>query len=687
MNDNQFIENIRTIIDRNLGNSQFGVTELAEAVSMSRSNLLRRVKKETGLSVSAFIRQSRLESAKALLEEGGVTVSEVAYEVGFSSPSYFIKCFHEEYGYSPGEVGKQGPGTGDSGGETRDSGRREFKIWGLWGLIVVVIVVIIGIILVVVGPSYWWPSPQAPIEKSIAVLPFRNNSADSSNIYLINGVMGSVLNNLQKIEDLRVISRTSVEHYRNAPMIIPEMAKELDVNYFIEGNGQKVDDQIRLQVRLIEAKSDRQVWAYEYNRELVDIFSLQNDIAIDIVREIKAIITPEEIQELEKVPTDNPEAYDNFLKGYDLMFQGQEHLLTALIYYHRAVELDPGFARALAGIAITYFFLEAPKTERIFLDSINYYADQALLADPKLPQGLLAKALYFLNSNEYKKAEPFLEKAYEYHPNSPLVISTLSDFYTTYLPNTEKYLEYALKGLRLDKPKEDSVMVSFLYLHVANALIQAGFIDESAAYIDLSLQYDTNNLYTESLAAYHQFAIDQDLDLTHQKLLATFNKDTTRLDLLVELGKINFYRRDFEEAYRWFSILLMVREQLGLSAYTGEDAKIAETLQRIGMHKEAAQLFENYRRWAEENESIYKDLSLSVYYSATNDKQQALAHLKRFSELDHYHYWILLFLKIDPLYDNLQDEAEFHRMLQVIEDRFLKTQASFKKRLTEQGLL
>src|SRR5690606_7154799 len=124
-------------------------------------------------------------------------------------------------------------------------------------------------------------------EKSIIVLPFKNDSGDSTNVYLINGLMEATLNNLQKIKDLRVLSRTSAEKYRESNKSIPEMADELNVNYLVEGSGQKMGDKIVLNIQLIDGAKDRHLWSKQYRREVSDIFALQLEISKDIAQEIQ----------------------------------------------------------------------------------------------------------------------------------------------------------------------------------------------------------------------------------------------------------------------------------------------------------------------------------------------------------------------------------------------------------------
>ncbi|MBT6998215.1 MAG: helix-turn-helix domain-containing protein, partial [Prolixibacteraceae bacterium] len=222
--ENDFLNKVTGIVEENISSEQFGVSELANEIGMSRSNLLRKIKKLTGLSVSKFIRQVRLQRAMEMLKQTTLNVSEVSYQVGYSSVSYFIKCFGENYGYPPGEAGKKIVQENEPV-QTDESKR---KNWIVILGVIFSIVLLATIFFILINPFAF---KQNDLEKSIAVLPFINDSNDSSNVHIINGLMESVLNNLQKIEDLRVISRTSVEKYRNNPKTISEISKELNANY------------------------------------------------------------------------------------------------------------------------------------------------------------------------------------------------------------------------------------------------------------------------------------------------------------------------------------------------------------------------------------------------------------------------------------------------------------------------
>gem|GEM_PF-117053 len=879
--ENEYLKKVTRIIEENLSNEQFGVSELARELAMSRSNLLRKINKLAGMSVSQFIRQVRLRKAMEILrQEKTLTVSEVSYRVGFNSVSYFIKCFHEQYGFPPGEAGKQTPpenhpeeqnqhththqlaaimftdiqgytalmqqdeqkavefrarhrqifneitgkfkgkilqyygdGTlstfksaidavrcgvelqfafllepkipvrigihsgdiiftdddiiGDGvnvasrieslavsgsvfisekvfdevknqpGITTKSMGTFELKNVGKAlevfaitneGLVVpkpgqitgnvikmpsaglnelptkpkrsglkwVFLFVLLSILAYFVFTTDIYQAFSGFINsadetvnrKSIAVLPFRNDSNDSSNVYLINGLMESVLNNLQKIEDLSVKSRTSVEKYRNSAKTIPEIARELNVKYFVEGSGQKIGDQILLNIQLIDGQNDRHLWAEQYNRETTEIFKLQREVAKNIAGKIQVIITPEEEEQINKIPTNNLVAYDYFLKGLDYFYIGTgESLLKAIEWFEKAIAEDKEFARAYADAAIAYYFLDAFQTEKKYSAIINDYSDKALLYDSKLAQSLVAKALFYMNGGDYQLAIPYLEKALEYNPNSAMVINILSDFYATKMPDTEKYLEYALKGIQLDVGANDSATTSFIFLHLSNAFIQSGFVDEAIKYVNLSLDYNPENLYSAYVKAYILLAKNNNLKQAKKRIVEALNKDTTRLDIMQEAGKVCYYLRDYQSAYMYYKKFVDSRKAYGLNIYKSEDAKIAFVYAAVGKKAEADELFDNYKRYAENDNSIYKDINLAMYYAYQGNSKKAIEHLKMFSREENYFYWIVLFLAIDPLVDNIKSLPEFKRLIKEIDERFWARHTEIKSTLEEKGLI
>jgi TolB-like protein len=192
----------------------------------------------------------------------------------------------------------------------------------------------------------------APIpEKSIAVLPFENLSSDKENAYFADGIQDEILTRLSKIADLKVISRTSTQHYKSAPENLPEIARQLGVAHVLEGSVQKSGEAVRINVQLIKAANDSHLWADIYDRKLTDIFAVESEVAKAIADQLRAKLTGQEEQVLANRPTENPEAHDAYLRGLAQTLKTQNtpaNLLSAQKYFKEAVRLDPKFALSWA---------------------------------------------------------------------------------------------------------------------------------------------------------------------------------------------------------------------------------------------------------------------------------------------------------------------------------------------------
>src|SRR5213595_1743043 len=192
--------------------------------------------------------------------------------------------------------------------------------------------------------------------KSIAVMPFENLSEDKANAYFAEGIQEEILTRLVKIADLKVISRTSTQRYQSKPGNLSEIGKQLGVASILEGSVQKAGDQVRVNVQLVNAQTDSHLWAETYDRKLTDIFGVESEIAKGIAESLKAKLTGHEEQALAVKPTNNPEAYDAYLRG--LAFEARYYssyspdlMRKATAFYERAVQLDPNFALAWARVS------------------------------------------------------------------------------------------------------------------------------------------------------------------------------------------------------------------------------------------------------------------------------------------------------------------------------------------------
>ncbi len=665
-----FLQRVVAITEANLSDERFGVSELAESINMSRSNLLRKVKQETGESVSVLIRNVRLHNAKLLLKDESFTISEISYKVGFSSSSYFTKCFRELYGYTPGETSSRAQLEEEKVlvfDPTSGFDKTKGKVIGL-GLLVT-IVVIVSIALFVLSKEE--QSTPKGLSRSIAVLPFKNDSADSSNVYFMNGLMEAILDNFQKIEDIKVTSRTSVEKYRTISKTIPELSKELNVSYFIEGSGQRIGNEILLTIQLIEAPSDKHLWSKRYKREMKDVFDLQSEVAKSIASEINAIITPEENERIESVPTNNLVAYDYYLKGLVLLRDETGNgLVECIEQFKKAIQEDGEFANAYAYIAVAYYYLDWYQAEKKYTEELKNYRDKAMLLDPDIGESLIANALYFMQKEEYEQAINSFEKVLHYYPNTPWIHNFLSNIYAYILPNTEKYLRHALQGIQSAVAGSDSTTASYTYLHLSNALAQNGFIDESETFIKKSLTYSPENLYSQSLYAYISFAKHLNLERTKSELKEILQKDTSRIDIIQEIAKVAYTLGAYDEAWVYYERMIQIKSQLQLDLYRSEDLKIGFVLDQLGKRGEAKAYYDSHLVYSENDQSLYKELSLSSYYATVGDIEKAMDYFKAFSEQDNYQYWLVLFLEKDPILLQMKDHPDFKSTIKKINDKF-----------------
>lgn len=695
----KFIKEAEALILENLSDEQFGVSELADMMHMSRSNLLRKIKKQTELSASQFIRQVRLQKGMEMLKETELTVSEISYQVGFSNNSYFIKCFREHYGFSPGESRKETIEDPEFEPQIEPEHIKEevfveedktsfLKKNSLPIALATFLIIAFVSYLFIQNSSRNSEVSSNNLKKSIAILPFKNMSSDSTNLYFVNGLMESTLNNLQKIEDLRVISRTSVEKYRNTNKTVIEIAEELNVAYLLEGSGQRIGNQVLLHIQLIDASNDMPIWAQQYNNKVVDVFSLQNTVAKKIAEAIKAKVTPAELQQINKKPTENILAYDYYLKGLENQNeQSEAGLNKAILNFEKAIEEDSKYANAHAQIAICYYYLDVNKIEKKYLDKLNEYADNSLLYDSTSELSLIAKALYYINANEYRLAIPYLEKALDYNPNASSVILILSDLYARVVPDTNKYLTYALKGIKLNVEANDSISKSFIYLNLSNALVQNGFAKEALKYIEESLNYNPENQYSTYLKNFIDYANNKDLNSLREKMLIEWRKDTTRADITQELAKTYYFQEHYENALVYYEKYIHILSTNKIDLYPAENIKIAYTYKKMGFSDKAEKYLNKYKDYLEKDESIYREASLAMLYLYENKPDKAIDAYDKFSLQDGFQYWILLFLEEDPLVESLSTHPKYDEVFQKIKDSFWENHNRLKKSLKEQELI
>ena len=275
-------------------------------------------------------------------------------------------------------------------------------------------------------------SPAAP-EKSIAVLPFENRSEDKANAYFADGIQDEILTRLSKIADLKVISRTSTQHYKSAPDNLREIAKQLGVAHIVEGSVQKSGESVRVNVQLIKTANDSHLWADTFDRKLTDIFSVESEVAKAIADQLRAKLTGQEEQVIAAKPTQNVEAYDAYLRGLAYNLKAANSAANsrgAQKYLREAVRLDPKFA--LGWALLSYVNARGYLTQTLqptvaLREEARQAVETALTFDPNLGVALHAKGYYhYACLKDYDTAVRYFEQARHLLPNSSRIPESLA---------------------------------------------------------------------------------------------------------------------------------------------------------------------------------------------------------------------------------------------------------------------
>jgi TolB-like protein/Flp pilus assembly protein TadD/class 3 adenylate cyclase len=280
------------------------------------------------------------------------------------------------------------------------------------------------------------PTSNVPVpitEKSVAVLPFDNLSEEQENAYFTDGVQGEILTDLAKVADLKVISRTSVMQYKSgAERNVRQIGEQLNVAHVVEGNVQRSGNRVRVNAVLVDARTDRQLWAQTYDRDLADVFAIQSEIAKAIADQLQAKLTSHEEQVIAAKPTNNVEAYDAYLRGlaYTLKPNTTDNCLGAQKHFREAVRLDPKFALAWALLSYTDgrgYLTESLQPTLALREEARQAAETAFALQPDSGEAILAKGYYhYYCLKDYDTAVRYLEQARQLLPNSSRIPELLA---------------------------------------------------------------------------------------------------------------------------------------------------------------------------------------------------------------------------------------------------------------------
>jgi TolB-like protein len=576
--------------------------------------------------------------------------------------------------------------------EEKPAGQKRQRAKIITGALIVLALILAGYFI---GPRLFESSKT--VEKSIAVLPFINDSPVDSNIYFINGIMEEVLNNLMKIKDFRVLSRTSTDQYKGPDRpTIPEIAKKLGVNYIVEGSGQKIGNTFILRVQLIAADNkEKHLWAERYEQEIKEVkdyIRIQSLIARAIAAELKTIMTPEQIQLIEKVPTPNMTALGLYLKANDYLKDYEESrnlssYQTAVNLYKTALGIDSSFAKAYTGLASAYYDrYYYPNYFKVgFLDSCRILAGIALSFDDQLDEAYYLIAEYYYANGQIEDALDNLDKALKINPNYYSAYYRKGYILARVTNDYVKGLENFHKALNIIQGNERSSLLRDL----GYAYVYVGFIDKAKYYFQEALTLDGDS------ATYFGNMLFLAISIENFENAILFTEKVLKIDstYLPPTEWLSF-RGQHQEAY----IVAKKRvEQLEKEDRLPliNSHRIGYAFYQIGKKKEADYYFKQQINYGTESIKLGRDIAstkaaqynLAGTYAFLGDKTMAYQYLDEFNTMNFYPKWWIVYFKYDLLFDSIRNEERFQKIQQNIEAKYMAEHERVRKWLEEQGML
>jgi len=371
----------------------------------------------------------------------------------------------------------------------------------------------------------------AMTNKSIAVLPFDNLSRDPDNAYFAEGVQDEILTRLAKVADLKVISRTSTQHFKSAPENLPQIAKQLGVMHILEGSVQKANDQVRVNVQLINALTDAHLWADTFDRKLTDIFAVESEIAKTIADTLQAKITGSEKTAILKTPTENSEAHELYLQGrFFWNKRTAADLRKSIDCFNQAIAKDPNYALAYAGLAQTWSILAAHNGGAPVdcYPQADAAARKALALDNTLSDAIAAlastKASY---SFDYAGAKQDYERAIQLNPNDATAHHW---FGTEVLAATG---EQARELAELKRAVELDPLSRIIQTNLGIAYLHNGRADEAIAHFRKAIELDGTFYYAQ-----RSYGLALELQGKIPEAIGHYEKAAALTDAPIELGML-----------------------------------------------------------------------------------------------------------------------------------------------------
>jgi TolB-like protein len=537
-----------------------------------------------------------------------------------------------------------------------------------------------------------------PVKKSIAVLPFKSLSADPEKQFEADGMMDAILTHLQKLNNLRVMPRISVEQYRETAKSSKVIGREQDVEYLLDGRFQKHGDEVKLIVNLINAGKEREIWTEEYTRNWKDIFSVQSEVAEDVARNLAAIITQEEKKLIEKRPSTSVTAYELYLKAEDNLNKFDEtsdlkYSNDAITFLNAAIGIDSTFAEAYLALLNAQVSRNYWET---FLDTNSWkedlkLIDKALSFDDQLESAYSMKGYAYWNNGEIEESLKNFDKALKINPNYYEAYWGKGFVLTTYSYDFVKGINTYLKALPLIRGDQRP---GFLRL-LGRAFLDIGFTDKAKKYYQEAFDLDGSNGANLKALSYTEFCLENFEEAT--KLIRKRNEISSTFYLTnvdYTTPPETYFLLSDNEAYS--QVLKMVDYYTKMNSLNGLIwYRIGYTYNKVGKFKEAEEAFNREIKNSEEAIKMNKEnfqmvsanYNLAAVYAFKGDKEKAYKYLDEFSKRNFFHLWRIVLMKNDPMFAGIRNEAGFQRILQDMKAKNQAEHERVKKWLMENNML
>jgi TolB-like protein/AraC-like DNA-binding protein len=672
--EKKLIDKLNEFIEVNATDPTFSNDHICRELGISRSQLYRLLKEEFDLSTSLYVRKRKLLKAKELIENSELKIAEIAYQIGIDSPQNFTKYFSQEYGLSPTEYRKNLPKLiadiplpiAEKEEETQVKGvitetkteriieekitieqkikeeiierriehfvvkdvqknnikyskRRAYAFFLLSLALLSLSVFLIWQLkskntndiaqMPMNLPTAAYQTAALYEDLSIAVLPFKNLGKPENSTF-VDGIMEQVHTSLSQLENLKIISKTSSNQFRNTTKTLPQIASELHVNYMMEGSVMQIERQLRITIQLIHAKEDRVVWSKNYDGDMQNVFAYMNGVSKEIATELNQKLNTAQKKKLEKIPTQSLEAYNEYLQGKELLqTRTKEKIEASLLRFDEAIRLDSTFADAYSQKANTYFLLLDAQYMNIQegYKLVESYAFTAIKLDNENAFAYATLANMYREQEKWNQAITTYQIALKHSPNDALI----NYWYSLVLRSTgnlKEAVRYSQKAMRLD-PLSQVIIGG----HILNCSLAGNFALAQQAIEEGALLF--NNSWTYYWGKGYFYLIQKDYP--------------TALKTLEESAQLNPHVKALKYHIAYCK------------------AKLGRTQEVNDFLKTLPEIPDNYSGFV-------------IVYAGLGDKERAMHYLQKCADTDYLPFD----LKVLPFYEILHQDQRYEAILQ-----------------------